>query len=204
MHNRLLKAGFPVLSSSASADPADALVYYTLACKYSLVVYCIGKACRYTYLRDNRNSSRYTLEFNVYSISLSINRSDWLARLVCILKLGEQCLQIPVCWFLRQHIFWHARWDTIVELSSWIFQWTQLSYKRRLIKLWNMQWSTGLIAWRARRIIQSMVWMLVKSFISLIIIPHSRWFFSTKHRLRCAVINIMHRLRSRWLVGNHG
>ena len=60
----------------ASANPADTFVYYTLAFKYYFVVYCIGKACRYAYLRDNRNSSRYTLEFNVYSVSLSINRSD--------------------------------------------------------------------------------------------------------------------------------
>jgi len=30
-------------------------------------VYCIDKACRYTYLRDNRNSSRYTLELDEFT-----------------------------------------------------------------------------------------------------------------------------------------
>ena len=179
----------PVLSSSASADPADALVYYTLAFKYSFVVYCIGKACRYAYLRDNRNSSRYTLEFNVYSVSLSINMSDWLARLVYFPCLVNTCPRIPVCWFLRQHIFWHARWDPTI--SSWIFQ------RRCSSKLWNKRWWIGLTAWRARQTIQSTVWMLVKLFISLFIIPQNRWFFSIKHRLGQAVINIIHLLRSR-------
>ena len=66
-------------------------------------MYCIGKACRYAYLRDNRNSSRYTLEFNVYYVSLSINRSDWLAHLVYFPCLVNTCPRIPVYWFLHQH-----------------------------------------------------------------------------------------------------
>ena len=111
-----------------------------------------------------------------FANSLSIYMSNWLARLVYFLKLGERCLYIPMCWFLRQHIFWHAHWDSTI--SSKIFQWRCLS------KLWNKQWSTRLAAWQARRIIQSNVWMLIKLFISLIITPHNRWFFSIKHRLR--------------------
>ena len=140
-----------------------------------------------------------------YSESQPIRSRIWLCFLPCQFQvkltgtfgwlfrdLVNTCPRIPVCWFLRQHIFWRARWDPTI--SSWIFQ------RRCSSKLWNKQWSTGLTAWRARQTIQSKVWMLVKLFISLIIIPQSRWFFSIKHRLRHAVINIMHRLRSEWLV----
>ena len=31
-------------------------------------------------------------------------------------SFGEQCLQIPMCWLLRQHIFWHAWWDSKVVI----------------------------------------------------------------------------------------
>ena len=46
----------------------------------------------------------------------STGQIDWHTWSI-FLKLGERCLKISVCWFLRQHIFWHARWDPISYLQ---------------------------------------------------------------------------------------
>ena len=69
-------------------------------------MYYIGKACWYTYLRDNRNSSRYTLEFNVPSnlkrcVDAKINTLEFEGK--CS-PSTESRPSVPVnltCWLTR-------------------------------------------------------------------------------------------------------
>ena len=56
--------------------------------------------------------------FSPMSISGQIDWHAWLT----FRDSANTCPRIPVCWFLRQHIFWHAQWDTksfnMVELTD--------------------------------------------------------------------------------------
>ena len=56
----------------------------------------------------------------VYPLSIT-GEIDWHAWLT-FRSLANTCPRILVCWFLRQHIFWHTWWDpksfNMVELTD--------------------------------------------------------------------------------------
>ena len=112
------------MSFSVSAELAD-----THARSFSIHINCILSFPTYAkpadmLVRGSFGDLADTLSDLMFTDSLSIYRSNWLARLVYFLKLGERCHQILVCWFLRQHyLFGFFSWTFI---CPYFFQYLDL------------------------------------------------------------------------------
>ena len=87
------------LSFSVSARSTDTLLYYLILVPITLITLCCflyRQSLPIRYARDIWNPSRYALRSNICRFFVNL-QVKLLARLVCILKLGERCLQILVC-----------------------------------------------------------------------------------------------------------
>ena len=95
--------------------PTRSLLYACI--QYLFVAFSIGRACRYAYLRDIRNPSRYALEFD-FVLSLVNFRSNWLARLVDFPWLGEHLPSDSSVLIFASTLDKYVKF--INELSVWI------------------------------------------------------------------------------------
>ena len=99
-----------LLSLSQSAEPADMLVWEIFGILADTLL-------------------NVTI---VYSLSI-VGQIDWYAWLT-FRSLANTCPRIPVCWFLHQHIFWHAWWDKKLQHDNNLWNWW-----RQLRSCWRVQ-----------------------------------------------------------------
>jgi len=118
-----------ILSFSASAEPANMLFYYAPAFNILLSFYLSAEFAN-TFLWEIFGIPADMLSNLTLFYPLSIiGQIDWYAWLT-FRSLANTCPRIIVCWFLCQHIFWHAWWDPKLQHGGYWWsirsQWTQL------------------------------------------------------------------------------
>ena len=145
---------------------------------------------------DIRNSSRYSLEFNILSCLLVDQQIRLTGTLGLLSVLGEHFLSdSSVLIFASTHLLARPVGPDIIILNF------PTEMFEQAMKQAMMNWTNSLASTVNNTVKGVDAGKIVQQFNHHASQP---MVFNIKHRLRQAVINIMHRLRSRWLVSNHG